>query len=118
MTQQGENRTFEELNKRNSRLCHTCKIVRPYRSSHCKACNRCVLAFDHHCPYIQTCVGYKNRVWFFAFGVVVSLCAFTNSFYCYLILSATPYEYPMYFGTLLSASFSFLGFFIVSYQVR
>jgi hypothetical protein len=51
MTQNNENKTFDELNKRNSRLCHTCKIVRPYRSSHCKACNRCVLAYDHQLVY-------------------------------------------------------------------
>ena len=44
-----------------SRLCHTCRLVKPFRTKHCRTCNRCVLHFDHHCPYIYNCVGLKNR---------------------------------------------------------
>ncbi|XP_052795089.1 uncharacterized protein LOC128228063 isoform X1 [Mya arenaria] len=50
-----------------SRLCHTCRTVKPLRSKHCKVCNRCVKVFDHHCPYIYNCVGVNNRVTFVGF---------------------------------------------------
>ncbi|ESO03766.1 hypothetical protein HELRODRAFT_79958, partial [Helobdella robusta] len=48
-------------------LCHSCRIVKPQRSKHCRYCNRCVEVMDHHCYYVNNCVGLKNRsvAWFF-----------------------------------------------------
>jgi len=109
MTYHSQYKTFTELTKSLSRLCHTCKLVRPYRSSHCKNCNRCVLAYDHHCPYLHNCVGYRNRVWFFVFVLAVAINAICDVFMCYLILNETPKMYSVWFGLFLSVLFGIMG---------
>jgi palmitoyltransferase ZDHHC9/14/18 len=48
------------------RYCHTCNIYRPKGTSHCRECDRCVLALDHHCPWINNCIGKRNyRIFIF-----------------------------------------------------
>lgn len=42
-------------------LCPDCKTIRTARSRHCIICHRCVERFDHHCPWINNCVGIKNH---------------------------------------------------------
>ena len=48
-------------------LCADCEVVRTDRSRHCSICNRCVERFDHHCPWINNCVGVDNHGVFMLF---------------------------------------------------
>ncbi|EDO42169.1 predicted protein, partial [Nematostella vectensis] len=40
---------------------------------HCRLCNHCVLAIDHHCLFLMCCVGYKNHRAFVVFMSLVLL---------------------------------------------
>ncbi|ORZ37217.1 hypothetical protein BCR44DRAFT_44894 [Catenaria anguillulae PL171] len=42
-------------------FCLSCMNRRPLRSKHCKQCGRCVVRFDHHCPWTWNCIGANNH---------------------------------------------------------
>ncbi|KAF5674505.1 SWF1-like protein [Fusarium heterosporum] len=45
-------------------MCRTCGFLKPPRSKHCSLCKRCIAKADHHCVFINSCVGYGNQHWF------------------------------------------------------
>ena len=56
-----------------TKICLTCNIVKPFRSHHCSDCDNCVIRFDHHCPWIGGCVGKRNYIYFFIFLIILNL---------------------------------------------
>ena len=49
------------------RFCGKCSIVKPQRTHHCRQCGRCVLKMDHHCNWLDTCIGFRNYKFFLNF---------------------------------------------------
>eukprot|EP01083_Nonionella_stella_P085544 237267_1 len=47
--------------------CYLCEEVREIGTKHCYSCSKCVPHFDHHCPFLNLCVGGKNYSLFIAF---------------------------------------------------
>ncbi len=62
-------------------VCKKCVAPRPPRAHHCSVCGRCVLKMDHHCPWINNCVGHLNHRHFFLYMVYMVLgCLFVMAF--------------------------------------
>jgi len=51
-----------------TRICQYCNLPRSMKitTKHCHICNKCVSHFDHHCLWLNTCIGAKNYWQFFS----------------------------------------------------
>ena len=78
------------------KICATCHIIRPHRSFHCSGCDNCVdehgsfhnINIDHHCPYLNNCIGIRNhRSFTFFLFLTCNYLAFTMGCSIYRLAS-------------------------------
>ncbi|EYC23766.1 hypothetical protein Y032_0015g2819 [Ancylostoma ceylanicum] len=62
--------------------CFTCWVNKPKGAKHCSICDRCVLDFDHHCPWLHQCITIRNLRMFLVFVACVALSAGIFSYAC------------------------------------
>lgn len=84
----------------NARYCDRCKCIKPDRTHHCSICQECVLKMDHHCPWVNNCVGYSNYKFFILFLFYAVL---YNTYIC-----ATSLEYFIKFWDVSCKSYQFI----------
>ncbi|KAI3381775.1 hypothetical protein SNEBB_009945 [Seison nebaliae] len=71
-------------------FCDYCQKGAMEKTKHCRVCNKCVPHFDHHCIWLNNCIGDTNYKWFIwtclsstinsivTFGAVVSFITGTD----------------------------------------
>ena len=82
------------------RLCTTCLTDKTKATMHCSRCNICVVSLDHHCPFVDNCVGKGNRRVFVLFTFIASFGCMFNAMLSWI--AQYTYDCPK-FGTALTA---------------
>ncbi|XP_040132736.1 palmitoyltransferase ZDHHC4 isoform X4 [Ictidomys tridecemlineatus] len=66
---------FDEVMFPKNARCSTCDLRKPARSKHCSVCNWCVHRFDHHCVWVNTCIGAWNTRYFLIYLLTLTASA-------------------------------------------
>lgn len=80
---------YETPDIRKQRFCLVCQVFKPERTHHCSTCKRCVLVMDHHCPWLNNCVGFKNRKTFMLliiYALIIGVVGLLGSIYPLVLL--------------------------------
>ncbi|XAR54461.1 Protein S-acyltransferase [Bertholletia excelsa] len=59
--------------------CDKCSVYKPPRTHHCRSCRRCILRMDHHCIWINNCVGLRNYKAFFVLVAYTTMASIYSS---------------------------------------
>ena len=116
---------YDNLMYVNNNICKTCNIIKPSRSKHCNLCGYCVPIFDHHCVWLNQCIGELNYKYFLLFliihvifftygsyvigGVIISEIYERNLFNSIFIESSTRIE--------MKATYSIIGRYLISKNI-
>ena len=119
-----ENKTWLEIvesGKVIDKMCPYCRVDQTKLSKHCFLCNKCVEVFDHHCHWINNCVGSGNKTYFISFVCLLLLTLIVDAFISVEVFLTSRSEQDLeeqfyidnfYFRHLLSLFMMFIsGFF-------
>ncbi|CAG9322226.1 unnamed protein product [Blepharisma stoltei] len=82
--------------KKYPKICQMCKAHVHADSKHCRDCERCVDHFDHHCKWLNNCIGRRNYKLFaeliIALEVLVSIITICGAAVCNEVISGSSYK--------------------------
>lgn len=102
------------------RKCYNCNSLQPPYVFHCNDCKRCVVYMDHHCPWVNNCVGYYSQKSFVLFCGYGTITTFYSAVVMTHLYSSTLYgpETPQIVSRLtglvaITLSMSWMGFLFI-----
>lgn len=73
--------------------CHLCNIdAKDNRTKHCSICNKCVENFDHHCKWLNNCIGGRNYPAFIVSVVSAVVGATSVAFLSLVVIALVNFE--------------------------
>lgn len=97
------------------KYCTTCNVFRPYKAAHCNDCGRCVQGKDHHCLWLDNCIGRNNSKVFLCFLTTTLI---INSYCCFTFYKLLKMEMEVHRKVSVYIAFFFyitLGFFLFTF---
>ncbi|XP_059373337.1 uncharacterized protein LOC132110615 [Carassius carassius] len=87
-------RDLIEAGKSPDRFCIHCELIQVDNCKHCRLCDMCIQEYDHHCLFLNQCVGRDNHRIFilFVMSMVMALLIFILSAMYYLSLKLSGLE--------------------------
>lgn len=81
---------FDDVMFPKNARCSTCDLGKPARSKHCRVCDCCVHRFDHHCVWVNNCIGAWNARYFLIYlatlvASAASVAAVSTTFLVHLV---------------------------------
>ncbi|OMJ74695.1 hypothetical protein SteCoe_26339 [Stentor coeruleus] len=106
---------YLETNESISFYCTVCKSYVSKTSKHCGQCDRCVENFDHHCKWLNNCIGKSNYKLFIF--LIISLDINILFLFAYEIISLININEPKRIILILDSIFNFLIIIFLNYLI-
>jgi len=79
--------------------CNFCEAHVQEKTKHCGRCNRCTAKFDHHCVWLNNCVGWTNYRAFFkliTFAIIFLVQNWAASLFVVLVIMPGAWDSSYY----------------------
>ena len=93
LDQEAEEEDFNPLAFIELKFCTVCHLEMPLRTKHCKQCDQCVATHDHHCPWIGTCIGERNKAHFYVYICFQLLQTVFGTYFCFEICEKLGFKF-------------------------
>ena len=76
-------------------FCFKCSVIKADNLKHCSICNKCCNEFDHHCFWVNNCIGKNNYT---AFIFLLYICLIDFSYMILMSIYSLLIYYEIFFS--------------------